>query len=98
MEIANKITEAEFIELINSCRSKMYKTAMAILKNDDDACDAIQEALSQVKNGDIKSKSPIKIIKIDLNDHDIYQEQDQFDAPNVLDEQKCYQHIFYFFP
>ena len=58
MEIANKITEAEFIELINSCRSKMYKTAMAILKNDDDACDAIQEALmSSYKNlGSLQNK------------------------------------------
>ena len=45
MEVSNIISEEEFIELINQNRSKMYKTAMAILKNDDDACDAIQEAL-----------------------------------------------------
>ena len=48
--------------------------------------DAIQEALSQVKNGDIKSKSPVKIIKIDLNDHDIYQEPDQDESFEVPEE------------
>ena len=40
-----------FESLINSMRVKLYKTAMAILKNDDDACDAIQETLmSAYKN------------------------------------------------
>ena len=45
MEWENEVSEEEFIELINKNRAKLYKTAMAILKNDDDACDAIQEAL-----------------------------------------------------
>ncbi len=34
-----------FIKNINDNRLKMYKTAIAILKNEDDANDAIQEAL-----------------------------------------------------
>ena len=36
----------DFESLIKNVKVKMYKTAMAILKNDDDACDAIQEALT----------------------------------------------------
>ena len=41
----------EFINQINNNRQKMYKTAIAILKNQDDANDAIQEALySAYKN------------------------------------------------
>ncbi len=48
---SNTITSEEFVKLINENRSKLYKTAMAILKNDDDACDAIQDALlSAYKN------------------------------------------------
>lgn len=40
-----------FEELISNVKLKMYKTAIAILKNDDDACDAIQDALmSAYKN------------------------------------------------
>ena len=35
----------QFIELINANRLKMYKTAISILKNEDDANDAIQDAL-----------------------------------------------------
>ena len=34
-----------FQELINENKLKMYKTAKAILKNEDDVCDAIQDAL-----------------------------------------------------
>ena len=34
-----------FERLVNSVKTKLYKTGMAILKNDDDACDAIQETL-----------------------------------------------------
>ncbi len=45
MENTQEISKEEYIELINENRAKMYKTAIAILKNDDDACDAIQEAL-----------------------------------------------------
>ena len=49
----------QFINLIDRNRLKMYKTAIVILKNDDDANDAIQEALySAYKNYDnLKDKS-----------------------------------------
>lgn len=58
METLNSISEEEFVELINKNRAKLYKTAMSILKNDDDACDAIQEALmSGYKNlGSLQNK------------------------------------------
>lgn len=54
----DKVQESEsimskelFIELINKNRLKLYKTAISILKNDDDANDAIQETLlSSYKN------------------------------------------------
>lgn len=40
-----------FSRVIQGVKVKLYKTAMAILKNDDDACDAIQETLiSAYKN------------------------------------------------
>ena len=48
--------------------------------------DALQEVFSQLKNGEIKSKSPTKIIKIDLNDHEIYQEQDQDESFEIPEE------------
>lgn len=48
MDLSN-ITKSEKEELFNSLviplKSKLYKTGMAILKNDDDVCDAIQNAL-----------------------------------------------------
>jgi len=48
--------------------------------------DALQEVFNQLKNGDLKSKKPAKIIKIDLNDHDIYQEQGQDDSFEIPEE------------
>ena len=39
------IKKEEFIELINKNKLKLYKTAISILKNDEDANDAIQETL-----------------------------------------------------
>lgn len=48
MDLSN-ITKAEKEELFNSLviplKTKLYKTGMAILKNDDDCVDAIQNAL-----------------------------------------------------
>ena len=42
-----------FENLVSTVKLKLYKTAMSILKNDDDACDAIQETLlSAYKNMD----------------------------------------------
>ena len=60
-----------FIKNINENRLKMYKTAIAILKNEDDANDAIQEALySAYKNYyNLKEKSYFTtwIIRILIN-------------------------------
>ena len=60
-----------FIKNINENRLKMYKTAIAILKNDDDANDAIQEALySAYKNyNNLKEKNYFTtwIIRILIN-------------------------------
>lgn len=53
MEISKEIkcTPEAFENLVISQKSKLYKTGMAILKNDDDTCDAIQETLiSAYKN------------------------------------------------
>ncbi|MBR2290391.1 MAG: sigma-70 family RNA polymerase sigma factor [Clostridia bacterium] len=48
MDLSN-VTKLEKDELFNSLviplKTKLYKTGMAILKNDDDVCDAIQNAL-----------------------------------------------------
>ena len=42
-----------FETLVNNVKLKLYKTGMAILKEDDDTCDAIQETLiSAYKNFD----------------------------------------------
>lgn len=51
-EPINSSPEA-FERLINTVKVKLYKTGMAILKNDDDTCDALQETLlSAYKNFD----------------------------------------------
>lgn len=49
----------QFIKIINDNRIKLYKTAIAILRNEDDANDAIQDALySAYKNYEkLKDKS-----------------------------------------
>lgn len=60
-----------FIKDINENRIKMYKTAISILKNEDDANDAIQEALfSAYKNyNNLREKSYFStwIIRILIN-------------------------------
>lgn len=49
--LAKKGDKEAFSRVIQNVKVKLYKTAMAILKNDDDACDAIQETLiSAYKN------------------------------------------------
>ena len=51
LQMAINGDERAFEILINSVKTKLYKTGMAILKNDDDVCDAIQETLlSAYKN------------------------------------------------
>lgn len=39
-----------FTLLIESIKVKLYKTGMAILKNDDDTCDALQDTLMNIYN------------------------------------------------
>lgn len=67
----NDIEKEEFTNLINENRLKIYKTAIAILKNEDDANDAIQEALySAYKNyNNLKEKKFFTtwIIRIVIN-------------------------------
>ena len=45
VEKAQKGDQIAFSNLIEKVKYKLYKTGMAILKNDDDTCDAIQETL-----------------------------------------------------
>jgi len=63
--------EVTFERLIEECKLAIYKTAKAILKNEDDTCDAIQEALlSAYKSFDtLKEKQYFKtwIIRITVN-------------------------------
>lgn len=48
---AKKGNGEAFVTLIEQYKTQMYKTAKAILKNEEDVCDAIQEALvSAYKN------------------------------------------------
>ena len=50
-ELARNGDSEAFKILIETVKIKLYKTGMAILKNDDDTCDAIQETLlSAYKN------------------------------------------------
>lgn len=53
------VNKDEYITLINKNRLKLYKTAISILKNDEDANDAIQETLlSSYKNfNNLKDKT-----------------------------------------
>lgn len=74
MSINNEAKYGEiegFLELIEKCKVQMYKTAKAILKNEDDVCDAIQEALfSAYKNmKNLKNERYFKtwIIRITVN-------------------------------
>ncbi|MBQ9658211.1 MAG: RNA polymerase sigma factor [Clostridia bacterium] len=45
LNITKQEKDELFNELITPLKAKLYKTGMAILKNDDDVCDALQEAL-----------------------------------------------------
>lgn len=51
LDLAKNGDSQAFSRMISSVKIKLYKTGMSILKNDDDACDAIQETLiSAYKN------------------------------------------------
>lgn len=51
LDLAKNGDSQAFSRMVNSVKIKLYKTGMSILKNDDDACDAIQETLiSAYKN------------------------------------------------
>ena len=45
LTLARKGDKDAFLKLIQNVKTKLYKTGMAILKNDDDVCDALQETL-----------------------------------------------------
>ena len=68
---AKKGNTQAFVKLIEQYKIQMYKTAKAILKNEDDVCDAIQEALmSLYRNIDaLKQEKYFKtwLIRITIN-------------------------------
>lgn len=43
--LAKKGDKEAFSRIVDDVKYKLYKTGMSILRNDDDACDAIQETL-----------------------------------------------------
>ncbi len=63
--------EEAFTMLIEEFKPPMYKTAKAILKDEDDVCDAIQDALISIYRnlGTLKNDSYLKtwIIRITIN-------------------------------
>lgn len=68
---AKKGNNEAFVTLIEQYKIQMYKTAKAILKNEDDVCDAMQEALiSCYKNiRGLKNEKYFKtwVIRITIN-------------------------------
>lgn len=68
---AKKGNSEAFVTLIEQYKTQMYKTAKAILKNEDDVCDAMQEALiSTYKNiQNLKNEKYFKtwLIRITIN-------------------------------
>ena len=81
-----------FENLVSTVKLKLYKTAMSILKNDDDACDAIQETLlSAYKNIDkLKNKHFFStwIIRIIMDENSSYYDMYKEDSilENVLNQ------------
>lgn len=74
MSILDKVKRGDenaFAELIDKYKPAIYKTAKAILKDEDDVCDAIQEtALSIYKNiKNLKNQKYLKtwLIRITIN-------------------------------
>ena len=56
LTLARKGDKDAFLKLIQNVKTKLYKTGMAILKNDDDVCDALQETLINAYYCIIKSR------------------------------------------
>lgn len=48
LELAKQGDYEALERIINQIKYKLYKTGMAILKNDDDVCDALQETLISI--------------------------------------------------
>lgn len=91
-----------FENLVSTVKLKLYKTAMSILKNDDDACDAIQETLlSAYKNMDkLKNKQFFStwIIRILINKcYDIIRNNKKITYLNekiIMDENSSYYDMY----
>jgi len=91
---AKKGNTQAFVTLIEQHKIQMYKTAKAILKNEDDVCDAIQEALmSMYKNIDsLKQEKYFKtwLIRITINKcYDIIEKN------SINDNKIEKQHLYY---
>lgn len=90
---AKKGNTQAFVTLIEQYKIQMYKTAKAILKNEDDVCDAIQEALmSLYKNIEsLKQEKYFKtwLIRITINKcYDIIEKNSIND--NKVEKQQLY--------
>lgn len=68
---AKKGNNEAFVTLIEQYKTQMYKTAKAILNNEDDVCDAIQESLMSIYKNiqNLKNEKYFKtwIIRITIN-------------------------------
>lgn len=71
VELAKNNNKEAFSELIEEVKTKLYKTGMAILKNDADTCDALQETLlsayQNIKSLEINDYFTTWIIRIMIN-------------------------------
>ena len=91
---AKKGNKEAFVTLIEQYKTQMYKTAKAILNNEDDVCDAIQEALmSCYKNiQSLKNEKYFKtwLIRITINKcYDIIEKNSSNN--NKIEKIICYQ-------
>lgn len=74
MSILDKVKKGDenaFAELIDKYKLPIYKTAKAILKDEDDVCDAVQDTLLSIYNNikNLKNEKYLKtwIIRITIN-------------------------------
>lgn len=90
---AKKGNKQAFITLIEQHKTQMYKTAKAILRNEEDVCDAIQEALiSSYKNiTSLKNEKYLKtwLMRITINKcYDIIEKNSSNN--NKIEKAMCY--------